>query len=160
MIKKSLSVGALAALLFSLAAPLRAADLPSHHRFNLLGENVGLTGYDPVSYFPEGGGKPEKGHIKIAEDYQGVTFRFASEEHRAVFKKNPEKFLPQYGGWCAWAVGAIGKRVDADAENYELRNGKLYVFYRDPQLDTRELWRKEPDSLVGKADAAWPALAQ
>ena len=159
MMPKSLFVGTLAALLAG-GAPVWGAESPSHRRFNLLGENVGLAGFDPVSYFPDGGGVPQKGLIKLAEEHEGVTYRFASAEHRAAFKKTPEKYLPQYGGWCAWAVGAIGKRVDIDPQSYDIRNGKLYVFYRDPQLDARDLWLKEPDALAVKAEAKWPELAQ
>ena len=157
--KLKLFVGALASLLASASAPVWGVESPSRHRFNLLGENVAVAGFDPVSYFPEGGGKPERGIFKIAEEYQGVTYRFASEEHRAAFKKNPQQYLPQYGGWCAWAVGAIGKRIDIDPESYNIRNGRLYLFYRDPQLDARDLWLKAPDALTVKADAKWPELA-
>jgi len=152
-------MGTLAVLGLSVAVAV-GMESPSQHRFNLLGEHIGVAGYDPVSYFPEGGGGPQRGTFKIAEEYQGVTYRFASEEHRAAFKKDPERYLPQYGGWCAWAVGAIGKRVDVDPESYELRDGKLYLFYRDPQLDAHDLWLKEPAELARKADAKWPALAQ
>lgn len=130
------------------------------HKHNLLGESIGLVGYDPLSYFPEGGGKPQKGSIKISMAHDGVTYRFASQEHLELFKADPEKYLPQYGGWCAWASGALNKRVDADPESYVVRNGKLYVFYRDPGLETRALWLKDSDNLIGKADENWPSLQQ
>jgi len=143
----------------ALAAPSSAKG-KSQHAYNTLGEGVGLVGYDPVSYFPEGGGKPQKGSIKISVEHDGVSYRFASAEHLAEFKKNPEKFLPQYGGWCAWAVAELGKRVDVDPLSYEIRDGKLYVFYRDPGLDTRAMWAPKADELIGKADAKWPSLAR
>ena len=145
------------------AEPARAASPGKgspRHSHNLLGESVGLVGYDPVSYFPEGGGKAEKGLIGISHEYDGVIYRFGSEEHRALFIRNPEKFVPVYGGWCAWAVGELGKRVDADPESFEIKNGKLYVFYRDRNLDTHALWLQKPDELISKADANWPALAR
>lgn len=143
---------------FSLAAGSALARGP--HANNTLGEHIGLVGYDPVSYFPEGGGTPQKGSIKIATDHDGVTYRFASPEHLAAFKKNPEKYLPQYGGWCAWAVSELGQRVDVDPLSYRIRNGKLYLFYRDPGLDTRAMWDPKADEMIGKADAKWPALAK
>ena len=130
------------------------------HRHNLLGESIGLVGYDPVSYFSAGGGKPQKGSIKISMVHDGVTYRFASTEHLELFKADPEKYLPQYGGWCAWAAGALNKRVDADPESYVVRDGKLYVFYRDPGLETRASWLKDSDNLVRKADENWPSLQQ
>lgn len=140
------------------AGAASAAPSATRHHHNLLGENVGLVGYDPVAYFPEGGGRPQKGSIKISIEIDGATYRFASPEHQALFQKNPEKYLPAYGGWCAWAVGELGKRVDVDPESYEIRNGRLYVFYRDPGLDTRTLWLKDTDALIRKADANWPSL--
>jgi len=131
-----------------------------HRRFNLMGEAVGLVGYDPISYFPEGGGRPQKGLIGISAVLDGVTYRFASEANKKIFLVNPAKYQPIYGGWCAWAVGAIAKRVDVDPENYLIRDDKLYLFYRDPQLDTRALWLKDTESLLRKAEANWPALSQ
>lgn len=129
-----------------------------HHRFNLLGEAVGAAGYDPVAYFPEGGGKPQKGLVKYTLTRDGVTYRFASEENLNRFKQNPEKYTPVYGGWCAWAVGAIAKRVDVDPESFVIRSGKLYLFYRDAELDTRALWLQDEEGLVKKADQNWPSL--
>ena len=61
---------------------------------DLLGEGVGILGYDPVSYFPEGGSKAWKGHIMISAEHDGVSYRFATEEHKALFQKNPTKYLP------------------------------------------------------------------
>jgi hypothetical protein len=90
----------------------------------------------------------------------GVTYRFASQEHLDLFKKNPERFLPVYGGWCAWAVPALGKRVDVDPESFEIRQGKLYVFYRDPSLDTRSLWLKDPDGFIAKGESKWRELSR
>ena len=132
----------------------------SVHQYNLMGESVGVSGYDPVSYFPEGGGKPEKGLISISVQRDGVTYRFASEEHRALFEKNAEKYLPAYGGWCAWAVAELGKRVDVDPESFEMRDGKLYLFFRDKKLDTRALWREKPGEFLVKSETKWPELAK
>jgi YHS domain-containing protein len=130
-----------------------------HHHHNLLGESVAAGGYDPVSYFPEGGGKPAKGLIEFSEEHGGVTYRFASERNRETFRKDPDMYQPQYGGWCAWAVGAIRKRVDIDPQSFEIRGDRLYLFYRDPKLDTRVMWLKDEQSLVEKGDANWPALS-
>jgi len=148
--------------LMALAAPSTTASAtePSHHAFNLLGESVGLVGFDPVSYFPEGGSQPRKGLISISTEHEGVTYRFATEAHKAAFVKSPAKYVPAYGGWCAWAVGALGKRVDVDPESYMIKDGRLLVFYRDPALDARALFREDEDGLYRRAEANWPALAR
>lgn len=153
-------MAALVALMLAFTSVPSLAKGKSAHAYNTLGESVGLVGYDPVSYFPEGGGKPQKGSIKISIEHDGVTYRFASDEHLAAFKRSPEKYLPQYGGWCAWAIAELGKRVDVDPLSYEIRNGKLYVFYRDPGLDTRPMWTPKADEFISKADSKWPALAK
>jgi hypothetical protein len=153
-----LALGALS-LAMTLLPRLSAAEA-SHKSHNLLGESVGLVGYDAVSYFPEGGGKPAKGLITISVEHEGVTYRFATEEHKAVFLKNPAKYVPAFGGWCTWAVGELGKRVDVDPESYVVKSGRLLVFYRDPALDTRAKFLENPDVLLKKAEANWPALAK
>jgi len=153
-----LFVGALVAA--GSALPRPAAAEASRLSYNLLGESVGLVGYDPVSYFPEGGGRPARGLISISTVHDGVTYRFATEAHRAAFLKSPAKYLPAFGGWCTWAVAELGQRVDADPESYLVKNGRLLVFYRDPVLDTRAKFLEDPDALLAKADANWPALAK
>ena len=152
---------ALGALTMAVTPPpgISAAEA-SRRSHNLLGESVGLVGYDPVSYFPEGGGKAAKGLISISAEYEGVTYRFATEVHKAVFQKNPAKYAPAFGGWCTWAVGELGKRVDVDPESFIVKNGRLLVFYRDPALDTRAKFLENPDVILKKAEANWPALAK
>jgi YHS domain-containing protein len=148
------------AILIALAASPALAGEKQSQGYNTLGESVGLVGYDPVSYFPEGGGKPTKGSIKISTEHDGVTYRFANEQHLALFKKSPEKYLPQYGGWCAWAVAELGKRVDVDPLSYEIRGNRLYLFYKDPGLDTRAMSLAKLDEIIRKADARWPTIAR
>ena len=151
------------ALTFSLvsAGGVAAQDAATLHRtHNLLGESIGAAGFDPVSYFPEGGGIPEKGLIKFAFQHEGVTYRFVSQDHVDRFKADPERYEPRFGGWCAWAVGQLGKRVDVDPESYLIRDGHLYLFYRDKELDTRSLWLKNETELRQKAETNWPGLAK
>jgi hypothetical protein len=152
-----LALGALAVA--ASALPRVSAAEASRKSHNLLGESVGLVGYDPVAYFPEGGGKPARGLISISAEHDGVTYRFATEAHKAAFLKNPAKYVPAFGGWCTWAVAELGKRVDVDPESFVVRNGRLLVFYRDPALDTRAKFLESPEALLKRADARWPALA-
>lgn len=143
--------------IFLLAATLTQAQTV---KYNTSGESIALAGYDAVSYFPEGGGKPEKGLIKLSTTHDGVTYRFRTQEHLDKFKASPAKYVPAYGGWCAWAMAELGKRVDIDPLSYQIRDGRLLVFYRDPELDTRALWEKNPDALYKKAEANWPKLSR
>jgi len=136
-----------------------ANDTPGH-KYNLLGESVGLVGYDPVSYFPEGGARPQKGLIDLSVQHDGVNYRFATQENLDRFKKSPEKYLPAYGGWCAWAVAQINKRVDVDPESFEIRDGRLYVFYRDAKLDTRSIWLPKADDMIARGNSNYPALTR
>jgi YHS domain-containing protein len=150
-------------LIFVLAAGsflFGQSRLPLQLQYDLSGESIGISGYDPVAYFPEGGGIPVKGSIKIVSQYNGVTYRFVSEQHKTQFDTNPQKYSPMYGGWCAWAVGELGKRVDVDPESFEIRDGKLYLFYRDTQLDTRALWLKDTNNLIEKATINWKKLSE
>jgi hypothetical protein len=164
MKKNSVTAGALlalAALAMVGTLPSRASSAEASRRsYNLLGESVGLVGYDPVSYFPEGGGRPAKGLISISVEHEGVTYRFATEAHKAAFLKSPAKYAPAFGGWCTWAVAELGKRVDIDPESFVVKNGRLLVFYRDPALDTRAKFLENPEVLLKKAEANWPALAK
>jgi YHS domain-containing protein len=136
------------------------ASAGSVHHYDLTGEDIGLAGFDPVSYFPEGGGQPQKGSIQISAVHDGVTYRFASKDHLELFQKSPEKYLPAFGGWCAWAVAELGKRVDVDPLSFVVRDGRLYVFYRDPGFDTRAMWLKDPAAFVTKGDAKWPEVSR
>jgi YHS domain-containing protein len=155
-------------ILFALAlsAPASAksraqADVtkaPSATTMNLLGPSVGVEGFDPVSYWPEGGSKPKQGTIKLTYDYKGVSYRFANEKNLAAFKSNPDHFLPQYGGYCAWAMGAINQRVDVNPNHFVIRDGKLYLFFSDANVVTRDIWKKDVATLVEKADANYSKL--
>ena len=102
------------------ATPLR------NKHFNL--ENgVAIDGYDPVAYFVKS--KAVKGSKSMAVYHQGVTYYFSSVENKEVFKKNPSAYEPQYGGWCAYAMGNSGEKVSIDPDTFKIINGKLYLFY-------------------------------
>ena len=138
------------------AAPIQ----PIQERFDTLGQGVALGGFDPVSYFPEGGGKAEKGFVKRDFKHNGVTYRFASDANRERFRANPDKYLPAYNGWCAWAMAELNAKVDIEPSSFQIYNGKLYVFYDHADLNTRELWLKNPEGMLAKANVNWKAQAK
>lgn len=125
-------------------------DLP----WNVDGKRLALEGFDPVAYFPEGGGAPRKGDAKFELDVDGVRYRFAREEHRAWFQAEPERYRPKYGGWCAYAM-ADGERVEVDPKSFLIENGALLLFYDGLFADTRAKWRPRAGELRPKADRNW-----
>lgn len=117
---------------------------------------VVIKGYDPVSYFE---GEPGKGSRKYEFTHDGVTWRFASREHLESFKKDPSRYIPQYGGYCAYAIGKNGEKVDVDPKTFEIRDGKLYLFYNSWGTNTLELWEEEgAEALKEKADKNWERM--
>lgn len=123
-------------------------------QFNL--ENgVAISGYDPTSYFA---GKPLKGNKQIAVKFEGVTYWFASKANAETFKAAPVKFEPAYGGWCAYAMGARGEKVEIDPETYKIIDGKNHLFYNKLFNNTLPDWNKDQANLKKKADASWSAI--
>lgn len=113
-------------------------------------------GYDVVEYFNK---QAKQGSKKIATEYDGVKFYFSSKENLETFKKNPTKYIPQYGGFCAYAMGAKGEKVSINPETFEIRDGKLYLFYNSWGTNTLDLWTKEgAEQLKEKADQNWEKI--
>ncbi|MDX2062850.1 MAG: YHS domain-containing (seleno)protein [Bacteroidia bacterium] len=141
-------------LLFLALATLGVAQTDAQRKahYHYAGK-VGIEGYDPVAYF---GGGPKKGLATLTETYHGVTYRFATEANRAAFKADPAKYEPQYGGWCAYAMGLNGKKVDIDPTQYKIVDGKLYLFYNSSLWgNTLPKWNADEANLKPKADANW-----
>lgn len=110
-------------------------------------------GYDVVAYFSN---QAIEGRKNIATVYQGATFRFSSEENKTQFLANPTKYIPAYGGYCAYAMGKNGDKVTINPETFEIRNQRLYLFYNAWGTNTFALWQKEgPEKLRILADAQW-----
>ncbi len=116
----------------------------------LLEKGVAISGYDPVSYFL---GSPQKG--KITYTNAGISYKFASTTNLEMFKKNPTKYEPLYGGWCAYAMGAKGEKVEVDPENYKIVNGSLNLFYKNFFSNTLDDWNKNEAKLKKQADTNW-----
>ena len=112
----------------------------------------GINGYDPVAYFTDG--KSVKGNGYHVADYEGVIYVFANKKNRKVFEANPEKYIPAYGGYCAYGV-AVGKKFIADPNVWEVVDGKLYL-----NLDNKikGIWVKDVPGNISKANANWPTI--
>ncbi|MCL7752346.1 YHS domain-containing (seleno)protein [Polaribacter sp. Z022] len=110
-------------------------------------------GYDVVSYFNN---KAEKGDKMFVSTFDGVKFKFSSKEHLEMFTKSPKKYIPAYGGYCAYAIGAKAEKVSIDPKTFEIRDGKLYLFYNSWGINTLKLWQEEgAETLKNKADKNW-----
>jgi len=125
-------------------------------QYNLDNSGLAIKGYDPVAYFTAQ--KALEGKSEFTLTYQGVTYHFASAQNRDLFKGSPAKYEPQYGGWCAYAMGATGEKVDIDPGTFKLLNGKLYLFYNALFNNTKKTWNKDENNLKNKADANWAKL--
>jgi YHS domain-containing protein len=146
-----------AAISFSSVAHSQDASNLRKKHFNTE-NNVAIKGYDPVAYFTLG--KAVKGSKDMAVSYQGIIYYFSSAGNKDLFKANPAKYEPEYGGWCAYAMGNSGEKVSIDPETFKLINGKLYLFYNRFFTNTLTSWNKDEVNLKRKADANWPRLFQ
>ena len=109
---------------------------------------LAIKGYDPVAYFTPG--KPTPGLPTIEYERDGVRYRFASAEHRELFKADPARYAPQFGNFCAMALSK-GELVVADPENWLIGDGKLYVFGK-PAPAGPALFQKDLAANIIKAD--------
>lgn len=115
-------------------------------------------GYDVVSYFDN---KAKKGDKKYTTEYDGVKFKFSSAENLQKFKKSPEKYIPQYGGHCAYAIGEKSRLMSCNPKAFEVRDGKLYLFYKSWFNNTLKKWKKNnPEKLKEKADKNWKVVEE
>lgn len=115
------------------------------------------NGYDVVSYFDD---QPKKGKGSLVFTYENAKFRFSSPNNLAKFKASPEKYIPQFGSWCAYAMAKTGEKVTINPETYEIRNGKLYLFYNAYFTNTLKKWTAEnPAELEKIAQANWTNIA-
>ena len=130
------------------------ADRTKH--YNLEENNLAIEGYDPVSYFVSD--KPKKGSEDITYSYEGITYHFTSKENLNTFKANPEKYEPAYGGWCAYAMGKDGSKVEVDPETYKIIDGKLNLYYHTLFVNTLKKWNKDEKNLKTKADKSWSEI--
>jgi len=113
---------------------------------------VAIKGYDAVAYFTDS--KPVEGNSDFTFEWNGAKWRFANAEHLTAFKAAPEKYTPQYGGYCAWAVSQ-GYTAGIDPAAWKIVEGKLYLNYN---TDVQKKWSNDIPGNVGKADKNWPVI--
>lgn len=130
---------------------------PALNHYNLpKGKPVAVEGYDVVTYFTPG--KTVKGKPDLSSRYRGVTYHFSTAENRRLFARDPEKYLPTYGGWCASAMGDKGAKVEIAPTNFKVKDGRLFLFYKSVFADALKDWNKHEREWEPAADANWKKL--
>lgn len=142
---KGFAFFAFAAFIFAVQ-PAHAAD----EIYTGLFSNKAVSGYDTVAYFTEG--KPVKGTDEHTTKWKGATWHFSSAENLKLFTDNPEKYAPQYGGYCAFAL-AKNDTVSSDPEAWDITDGKLYLNY---SKSVQERWLEDKANYINEANANWP----
>jgi YHS domain-containing protein len=136
---------AIAAVLFLLGCSQRSEIFVSKN-----GNAIG--GYDPVGYFQKD--KPVKGLPEFHYQWRGATWLFGTAENKAAFIANPEKYAPQYGGYCAYGM-SNGYKAATDPLAWTIVNGKLYLNYNP---DVREEWFAQKEERIKKGDVNWESV--
>ena len=147
MQRRSAVLAALSALLA--AGRVQAREPPV---YTSLFSNAGAGGYDVLAYFTDG--KPVKGDSRFAHTWQGAEWRFTSAEHRDRFAADPERYAPQYGGYCAWAVSQ-GYTASGDPNFWRIVDGRLYLNY---DAAVQRKWEQDIPGFIAAANRNWPAV--
>jgi YHS domain-containing protein len=143
--------------ILSVAAVLLSATkvlAASSEIFTGIVDGVGAGGYDPVSYLQ--GDEPKMGDATMGTEWKGAKWHFSSAENLAAFKANPEKYAPQYGGYCAYAVSK-GSTASGDPKVFTVVDGKLYF---NLSKGVQKLWQKDIPGNITAANANWPKVLE
>jgi len=130
-------------------SPAYAAEDPI---YTSLFSNKAAKGYDVTAYFSDS--KPIEGKSKYSTTYKGAEWLFANQENLDKFIADPEKYAPQYGGYCAYAA-ALGETVSADPEQWTIHEGRLFLNY---DKAVNKIWLADKEGFIKKADQNWPTL--
>lgn len=143
----------LSLVLFGLALVSLVGARAEAQVWNDNGSGVAIGGYDVVAYFLDHAAV--RGSADHAATHQGATFHFVSEEHRAAFAASPSRYLPQYGGYCAYAA-ADGRVVSVDPTAFYVSGGRLYLNYSH---EIRGTWLADRERYIRDANERWPSIA-
>lgn len=148
------AAGALALALAGLFAAPPPAMARAEEVYTGLLSDLAVGGYDPVAYFREG--RPVEGQRAFTHEWRGATWRFASQANLDAFRADPERYAPQYGGYCAWAA-AVDKLAPGNPKHWRIVDGKLYLNY---DAKVHATWERDVPGFIRKADANWPKLLE
>ncbi len=140
--------------------PLAAGAQEAAGRWNTNADNVMLDGYDVVAYFTTD--RPTRGRADLSARHDGATFYFSSRSNLDAFRKEPKKYAPKFGGFCAFGVAANQAKVPVDPSTYKIHNGELLLFFNDmyqgQKVNTKILWNQNEPELYVQAVQTWKTL--
>ncbi|MBW4709547.1 hypothetical protein KX928_17295 [Roseobacter sp. YSTF-M11] len=150
--KPSLFFQALSVAVAISTAAFAADEYNVGNGLTLNGNPLGMHGVDPISMFDSNA--PSQGDAVYTSTHDGVDYYFASVEAQQTFEVDPQKYLPQFGGFCAFGV-YVGKKLDGDVRYADIVEGKLYLFVNAAIL---EKYREDPQAVIAGANAKWPEI--
>jgi len=152
--KTFVALVALSSAIFSasLSPSFAANEVNTSPGFTADGTPLALHGYDPVAFFTVG--KPTVGNAKFFTSYKGASYYFASQENLDKFKADPVKFVPQYGGYCAFGV-SVGKKFDGNPDFWKIIDGKLYL---NLNADVQKKFDADTAGSLKNAEGNWPKI--
>ncbi len=153
IVRQSLSAFVVITGLFAASVAVAGTETNVTSGLTTKGPGLAVHGYDVVAYFEKG--QPEVGRAQYSTVYNGATYRFSSEETLDTFEDNPEKYVPQYGGYCAYGV-AVGAKFDGDPRLWRIVDGKLYLNLNE---DIQATWEKDVPGYIKKGDRNWKKIA-
>lgn len=133
----------------ALSVAVATSSLAAGVEYNATSTGLALQGYDPVAYFTNG--EPTKGNWKITSSFDEATYRFETEENKIAFEKNPEAYIPAYGGYCAFGA-AMGFKFDGDPTYWKIVDDVLYL---NLSKDIQERWEGDVPGFIERADVNW-----
>lgn len=133
-------------------AILASQSLFAADEVNVTENDIAVSGYDTVAYFTAG--KPTKGKTKYTATHDGAIYQFASSGNRDLFKADPEKYAPQYGGFCAFGV-TVNRKFNGDPESWYIADGKLYL---NLNKDVQKVWLGDVPGNIEQAEEIWPEI--
>ena len=150
--KPSLFLQALSVSVAISTAAFAADEYNVGNGLTLNGNPLGMHGVDPVSMFD--GSAPSQGDAVYTSTHDGVDYYFASVEAQQAFEAEPLKYLPQFGGFCAFGI-FVGKKLDGDVRYADIVEGKLYLFVNAAILAK---YREDPKAVIAGANEKWPLI--
>ena len=130
--------------------------------YNIDKDSLAINGYDPTEYFLSN--KAQKGSNKIQFKYKGATYNFVNEKNKTLFKENPDKYLPQFGGYCAYGIGMkYGDGLNGNPpgkypvnpKTFKIIDNRLYLFYNDNGYNFLKVWESDEKENLERANQRW-----